>query len=81
MIALDDGTPDCPGRISTQLHHELQLRCYELQSYNLVEVALGWKDTVWFRLTPSGRRVREADFKSSLAIPSNDSTVPTERIA
>ncbi len=55
---LDDG----PARDSVGLHtgdlatDELR-RCLELHAMGLVSVAIGWRDTCWFRLTASGRRL------------------------
>lgn len=55
---LDDG----PSRDSVGLHtDELatdELRhCLELHALGLVSAAIGWRDTCWFRLTASGRRI------------------------
>ncbi|WP_279482868.1 hypothetical protein [Aureimonas sp. SK2] len=55
---LDDG----PARDSVGLHtgdlatDELR-RCLELHALGLVSVAIGWRDTCWFRLTAAGRRL------------------------
>ncbi len=55
---LDDGPArDSVGLQTDDLATEELRQCLELHAMGLVSVAIGWRDTCWFRLTTAGRRI------------------------